>query len=161
MFHRACSWVGLLAVVAVPGLAAPLCTTTTLNNYEALGSGGCQIGGLTVVNFSYSFVSGSATIPDTSITVTPTFVGNQFGLTFSSPNFSVTGSASAVYLLAYTWDPGDIRSLEDILNANSPVFPGLAQITTVDCRDAAFTGSTCPNSTDTLVVSDNGLTLVS
>lgn len=160
MLHRLPHWVCLLVICPALGLAGPVCTTTTLDNYEALSSG-CTIGSLTVKDFTYSFVSGSATIPNTSITVTPSIGSNTLGLIFSSPDFSVTGSASAVYLLAYTWDPGDIRSLEDILNANSPVFPGLAKITTVDCEDAAFSGSSCGTSTDMIVVSDNGVTLSS
>jgi len=61
-------------------------------------------------------------------------------------------------LLAYTWDPSPIRSLEDILNTSTPVFPGLAKITTDACRDAAFSGTSCPTSIDTLVVSHDGIT---
>lgn len=152
-------WLSFLAICAAPGLAGTVCATGTLASYEALGSGGCQIGGLTVNNFSYAFVSGAVTIPDTSITVTPSIVGGTLGLTFSSSQFNVSGSQSAVYLLTYTWDPGDIGSLEDILNGNSPVFPGFAQISTVDCEDAAFSGATCPTTTDTVAVSDNGITL--
>jgi len=152
-------WICLLALSIAPGFASSLCVTGTLASYEALGAGGCMIGSLTVDNFSYSFISGTVTIPDTSIIVTPTMGLDSVALTFASADFSVSGADSAVYLLAYTWDPGDIRSLEDILNANSPVYPGLAQITTEDCEDAAFSGSICPTSTDTIVVSDNGVVL--
>ncbi len=159
MLRPVCKCLGLLSVFGLPLLAAPMCVSTTLDVYEALGSGGCQIGGLVVKNFTYSFVSGSPVVPDTAVTVTPIVSGESLTLDFTSPDFTVSGSTSTVYLLAYTWDPGDIRSLEDILNANSPVPPGFAQITTVDCRDAAFIGSTCPTSTDTLIVNDDGITL--
>jgi hypothetical protein len=152
-------WVCLVAVCALPGLSTPLCVTTTLDNYIALGAGGCQLDTFTLTNFSYSFVSGTVSIPDSDITVTPSTASDMVGLTFSSPDFSVSGSDSAVYLLGYTYDPGDIRSLEDILNATTPVFPGFAQVTTEDCENSAFSGMTCPNTTDTITVSDNGITL--
>jgi hypothetical protein len=158
MPHSLLRWFCLLTLGSVPGLAATLCTTGTLFSYEALGSGGCQIGALTVKDFTYVLVSGTVTIPDTSITVTPSIVSNTLGLTFASAQFSVTGADSAVYLLAYTWDPGDIRSLEDILNTNTPVFPGLAKISTLDCEDLAFSGAICLNPTDLVVVSHNGIT---
>jgi hypothetical protein len=148
-----------LAICSAPGWSGPLCLTGTLSSYEALGSGGCQIGDLTVVNFTYTFLSGTVTIPDTSITVTPSTGSGMVGLTFSSPDFNLSGSNSAQYLLGYTWDPGDIRSLDDVLNANSPVSPGFAQVSTLDCENAAFSGSSCTTSTDTVVVSDNGITL--
>jgi hypothetical protein len=149
-------WLCFLAVCSAPGVAGTICVTDTLANYQALGSGGCQIGGLTVKDFSYDFVSGTVTIPASSITVTPSTVGDTLGLTFSSAQFNLTGSASSVYRLAYTWDPGDIRSLEDILNNDPTVSPGLARITTLDCEDAAFT-PTCLTSTDTVVVLDDGI----
>jgi hypothetical protein len=152
-------WIGLLAFCSLP-LLAGTCVTDTLFDYEALGVTGCQLGALTVNNFGYSNVSG-LTIPDTAITVTPTFTTGSWTLMFSSSDFDVTGTDSSVDLLTYTFDPGDIRSLEDILNAHSPVFPGLAQITTEDCEDAAFVGATCSTSTDTIVVSDDGHTLTS
>jgi hypothetical protein len=148
-------WLCFLAVCSAPGVAGTICVTDTLANYQALGLGGCQIGGLTVKDFSYDFVSGTVTIPASSITVTPSTVGDTLGLTFSSAQFNLTGSASSVYRLAYTWDPGDIRSLEDILNNDPTVSPGLARITTLDCEDAAFS-PTCLTTTDTLVVLDDG-----
>jgi len=158
MLHCLPRWLCFLAICSVPAMATPLCVTGTLDTYIALGAGGCQIGGVTVVNVSYTFVSGTISIPDTDITVTPSSGSDLIGLTFSSSDFSASGTNSAVYMLSYTWDPGDIRSLEDILN-DPPSFPGLAQITTVDCEDAAFS-PTCLTSTDTLVVSDNGVTMV-
>jgi len=147
-------WVGLLAICSV-GWATPLCVTTTLDNYIALGGGGCLVGGLTVTNFGYAFSSGVDNIPDTSITVTPSLGPDTLELQFSSPDFSESSGDLAVYQLTYEWDPGDIRSLEDILDP--PSFPGLVQITSVDCENAAFSVG-CPFS-DTLVVSDNGVTM--
>jgi hypothetical protein len=150
----------LLTICSLPGWAAT-CFSQSLVQYELLGATGCQIGNLAVNNFAYSQLSGTVIIPDSSITVTPSLGPDTLALTFTSPDFALSGTNSAVYLLSYTWDPGDIRSLEDILNANSPVSPGFAKVTTVDCEDAAFSGAICSTSTDTIVVSDDGVTLVS
>src|SRR4051812_418580 len=95
----------LMAFCAVPALSASLCVTDTLFNYEALGSSGCLIGGLTVKDFAYNFVSGVNTIPDTGITVTPSVAAGTLSLSFSSPDFFVSGTDSAKYVLSYTWDP--------------------------------------------------------
>src|ERR1017187_5027637 len=47
-------------------------------------------------------------------------------------------SSEPNYLLAYTWDPGNIRSLEDILNNDPTTSPSQAKITTLDCEDGIF-----------------------
>jgi hypothetical protein len=147
----------LWAICAAPGLAGTICVTGTLASYETLGSGGCQIGGLTVDSFSYTALLGTNfAIPDTNITVTPSVVGETLGLTFFSTGFNVSGSEVANYLLAYTWDPGNIRSLEDILNNDPTTSPGQAKITTLDCEDGIFS-PTCLTTTDTLVVGDDGI----
>jgi hypothetical protein len=152
-------WLCLLAFGTTAALAGPVCVVGTLASYEALGAGGCTLGSFNLTNFTYTFISGSPTIPDTSITVTPSTANEMVGLTFTSPDFTVSGSASAVYTLGYTYDPGDIRSLEDILN-DPVVSPGLAQIATEDCENAAFVGTFCPTTTDTITVSDNGITKI-
>src|SRR5215469_6120352 len=149
-----------LLLFAFPGalrLSASLCVTDTLANYEALSSG-CSLGSFTLTGFSDTQVSGSVIIPDSSITVTPAVGLGTLSLTFSSSAFNLSAPDSAVYLLGYTWDPGDIRSFEDILNANSPVFPGFAQISTELCENSAFSGASCPNAIDSLSVFDNGNT---
>ena len=155
---RSIGFLLLLAFGAAPELLADPCSIDSLSNYIALGSTGCQVGGLTVKDFSYSAISTTVTIAAGSITVTPFFGGYTVALTFSSSAFDVSGSDHAEYLLAYTWDPGDIRSLEDILNTSTPVFPGLAKITTDACEDAAFSGSICGTTTATVVVSHDGIT---
>ncbi len=146
----------LFVLAAAPGLFGSACVVDFLTNYEALGATGCQVGPFTVNNFSYTLVASTVNIPDTDITVTPVIGAGSFGLMFSSPDFDVTGNDFARYLLAYTWDPGDIRSLEDVLNTSTPVFPGVATITTDACEDSAFTGATCPTTDVTLVVFSNG-----
>ena len=154
---RFCGFV-LLLVVAAPRMSATPCVTGLLSTYEALGATGCQLGGFTVKDFAYSAITTNVSILDTDITVTPVFGPDSFGLLFSSTAFNISGSQFAHYLLAYTWDPGSIRSLEDILNTSTPVAPGIAKITTDACRDAAFVGAVCGTTIDTLVVSHDGIT---
>lgn len=150
--------VRLIAVllICVAAYAAP-CVQASLASYEELGSTGCDIGPFTVKDFSYNLLAATVLIPDTAIQVIPAFSPNRFGLRFASQNFSVSGADFAHYLLAYTWDPGDIVSLEDILRANTPVFPGLVKITTDICKDAAFIGPVCPTSSTSITVSHNGI----
>jgi hypothetical protein len=139
-------------------MAGP-CVIGTLDQYEALGSVGCQFGGLTIKDFTYTQVGGDVLVADTSITVTPT-MGLGLDLKFSSSAWNIPNPGhSSEYILAYTWDPGDIRSLEDVMNTSTPVFPGFAQITTDMCLDAAFTpGPACSTSTASMAVSHNGIT---
>ena len=144
--------------ICTTGLFAGPCVPDLLSNYEALGSGGCSVGPFNVKSFSYTLISSTVTIADTDITVTPIFGLGSFGLTFSSTKFDVSGTDSAKYLLAYTWDPGTVRSLEDILNTSTPVAPGFAQISTDACVDAAFSGASCSTFVDTIVVNHDGIT---
>jgi hypothetical protein len=148
----------IFALAFAPGVLASVCVPDLLSNYIALGATGCQIGPLHVVNFSFSLILSTVTINAIDITVTPTDGGDTLQLKFTSPKFDVSGSDTAKYLLAYTWDPGDVRGMEDIMDANSPTFPGFASVTTLACKDAAFTAAVCPTSTATLTVSDNGVT---
>jgi len=124
------------------------CGIAPLTTYEALGGSGCTLGTLTVKNFNYSQLSGTVTIPDSTITVTPTTGPGMVALEFSSPSFNLGGADFSRYLLTYRWDPADIRSLEDVMNANSPVAPGTAQVTTDACADGVF-GVGCPIATPT------------
>ncbi len=148
----------VLLAIAAPGAFAIPCVTGLLSAYEALGSTGCGVGPFTVKDFSFSTISANFTILDTDITVTPVFGPSSYGLTFSSPKFNISGNQFAHYLLAYTWDPSSIRSLEDILNTSTPVSPGIAKITTDACRDAAFVAVVCGTTVDTIVVSHDGVT---
>jgi hypothetical protein len=96
-------------------------------------------------------------IAASDIMVTPIVGAGTLELKFTSPRFDVSGADMTRDLLAYTWDPGDVRGLEDIMYANSPTFPGFASVNTLACKDAAFVGAVCPTSTASLMVSDNGL----
>ncbi|HYW44417.1 MAG TPA: hypothetical protein VE959_16260 [Bryobacteraceae bacterium] len=146
----------LLALGAAEGLLASPCVPALLSVYDGAGFT-CQFSGFTLTNFSYTFVSGTVTIPDSSILVTPVTGPDQLSLAFSSGSWSVSGANSSKYVLAYTWDDfGPIRSLEDILN--DPVSsPGLAKITTDICIGAAFAGTVCPTTTTSITVFDDDI----
>jgi hypothetical protein len=151
--------VALLAPVA---LATP-CSTTTLDNYIALGLTGCDLGSLNLNNFSFSVLSasgGADPIPPSAITVTPTFT-DKFKLNFASAGFSVVGAQAIQYLIAYTIDPPPpvLPDMELEMFAFSPVFPGFAQVTADLCVGNPFAGSVCnpPGTPHTLVVNHNGI----
>jgi hypothetical protein len=142
---------------------AALCTADTLANYIALGSGGCNVGALTFMDFAFSTVSSSGgpiAVTAADITVTPVIAGNRAGLNYASAGFSVTAGQSIQYLLAYTIDdPPIIHGFELEMFTNSPVFPGLAQIDSVECVGAAFVGMVCGGTTTLNSVFDNGVSV--
>jgi hypothetical protein len=149
-----------LVILACGCLQAGPCVTGTLFSYEALGATGCTVGNLTAFNFAFSVLGssgGAVPVTDSQINVTPTF-GNpgQLGqLNFASTGFNVSVNGSVQYLIAYTWDPhDDIQSMDDIMDPPSAVL-GFANVTTVGCMGAAFTGAICPTSTATVMVFDN------
>jgi hypothetical protein len=152
---------GLLWLAAGGAWAGVVCTTGTVASYAALGASGCEIGGLTVSNlqFSATAYSRAGVVVDASaISVTPVFGTGKLGLAFASAGFNLSGSDFVTYLLTFTWDPpaGDIRGLEDVLSADSPIAPGYATVTTNACRGLAFAGGICPGSTASVAVSDYG-----
>ena len=143
--------------------AAPMCVFGTLASYEALGAGGCTNGDFQIKNVAFSVItSGGTAVPiaDTAIDVTPTGSGvGPFGFNFSSAGFSVSGTGFVKYLIAYTLDPRDIRSMDDLLDI-AVVPPGKVTITTDGCVGAAFIGAVCPTFVQTVTVSDDGITPV-
>jgi hypothetical protein len=145
----------LLLFVAAPGLFAGACAPALLSVYDA-PSFTCQVDQFTLKDVTYSLISGTITIADTDITVTPAIGVNNLSLKFSSAKFSVSGSDSAKYVLTYFWDPGDIRGFAETLD-DPVVAPGLAQITTAYCENGEF-GVACPPATITSTVFDNGTT---
>lgn len=153
--------VGLLlsfsfSVTATPLVPTPPCPVATLDNYlpppiltfasAALAVGAeCNVGELGFRNFSFSGsgTGGAIPIQPSAITVTPFFSTGEGGprasLAFSSPGFSVTGNQSVIYMINYSIDPHPIIDrFFDELDANSPVFPGIASIGTNLCIGAAF-----------------------
>jgi hypothetical protein len=76
----------ILAVLGVTaGMAAPMCTAETYNNYAASGFS-CSLGAETFSNFSALSFENSIGVPvlsSTQVLVTPTTVGNSDSLAFS------------------------------------------------------------------------------
>jgi hypothetical protein len=161
--------VGLLIGVAPPLLATPFvpppaCVANALDQYLLLDPAGCSIGDeVAFSGFSFAVVStggGAIPVAASEIVVTPTAAGLASSLTFASTGFSVTGTEFATYQIGYTIDPHPILSgFEDVLDVSSPVFPGLASITTDLCLGAAFTGTSClfPGASDAVQVFHNGI----
>ena len=69
---------GLLLGLAFGAWGSPACTNQTLDNYIALGAGGCEMNGLLFNNFAYSYtmgvdsfyvsgVTGTGTVQDASV----------------------------------------------------------------------------------------------
>lgn len=122
--------------------SAPVCISgNSLASYEGLGSTGCTIGPLVAKDFIFSVLSsGGGVTPVTAadITISTLPTPPNFGLSLSSPGFSVSGSQFVTYLVGYTLDPsGDIRSASDVLD------PGQSDIVTDLCVGTAFVGSSC------------------
>lgn len=164
---------GLVVALSRPALAtpisfAPACTTGTLASYVALGggpNGGCSNDPeVRFYDFSFTVLSsggGAAPVSASDIVVTPSESAGANSLAFSSSGFSVTGSEFVTYLLAYTVDPHPIiRGMRNFMDTFTPVFPGVASITTDLCVGAAFGGTvvtpTCAGSTATLFLFHNG-----
>jgi hypothetical protein len=138
-------------------LAAP-CVAAPLSVYDGLGFT-CTFGPFTLTDFAFSLVlssGGPITITDASVLVTPVTSPLRYGLDFSSAGWTVSSGQTAVYLLAYTWDPGPVRSLEEVMN-DPPVPPGSSTILTDICIGAAFVGATCSGTPASVTVSDPGL----
>jgi len=150
----------VLLILACGCLQAGPCVPGTLFSYEALGATGCTVGQLTANNFafnSFNNVGVATPVTDTQTTVTPMFntTGLLGQLNFASTGFSVSMNQSIQYLIAYTLDPhDDIQSMDDIMDPPM-ASNGSANVTTVGCVGAAFTGAICPTSTATVMVFDN------
>jgi hypothetical protein len=151
------------SVCATPLVPTPACVTAPLSSYLAL-EGACSIDeefGFSGFSFSVVSIGGGATpLSPSSILVTPSMAGLDRSLTFSSDAFSVTGSEFATYLISYDIDPHPIiRGFDDVLDVQTPTFPGLASVTTDLCLTATFTESAClpPGVSATLNVFSNGI----
>jgi hypothetical protein len=139
------------------------CVSGTLASYIALGATGCSVGPTTLVfsDFSFGLVSasgGAVAVGAAGITVTPVISPQKFGLNYASSGFNVTAGQFIQYLLSYTIDDPPIIHGFELDMFDPPTPPGMASITSVGCLGAAFSGSTCPTSTVTQMVSDNGIT---
>jgi hypothetical protein len=155
----------LSAFATALAMASP-CIPGTLADYEQLPtgpSGGCTVGPLDFHDFGFildSSSGGAIPVAASAIMVTPSSGFDNFGLTYSSDGFSVTSGQFIQYVLSYTVDPPPpiIHGGSLSFDVDGPTFPGLDDITSVQCLDAAFNGAVCPTSTVTQSVFDNGLT---
>lgn len=138
-------------LAVAPVLFASTCVPDTLANYEALGSAGCTNGIFDVKDFTFTLLASTVPIEASDITVTPSLGSNAFGLDFTSPKFNVSGPNLIEFQIGYFWDPGDIRSADEVMN--DPVLPpGLSQLTVLGCENANFTGLVCPTTPFMLVL---------
>jgi hypothetical protein len=131
----------------------PSCGVDTAAAYSNL-SNGCTLSlyGNTFTLKSFDFQSsndlGYRFVDDLDVMVTPLVQDGQLRLAVSSSHFSVTSVAGPQRLLAkfeYVLDPPP-PILEDLsmeMDAQSPVFPGFANIFTEVCANALFVGNYC------------------
>lgn len=151
MFKTSLGLVGLpimfsLQAIATPLVPAPACPVASLAVY--LGISTCNVGELGFTQFNFSVLSaseGTQPISASDVTVRPVFIPGgvenlpSAGLFFSSPGFSVIGNQSVTYSLSYSIDPHPIIvNLDDTLDTSSPIFPGIASITTELCVGGHF-----------------------
>jgi hypothetical protein len=89
-------------------VAAPLCTTGSMSEYEALGAGGCTIGALTFRQFAFELAlvegTGPPFVTSDDLLVTPAELGTRAILRFSADGFSVAGDGNVIYVMNYLVD---------------------------------------------------------
>lgn len=152
---------GLLGLLwCMASYAAP-CGSATLLTYIGFAATGCSVGPFTFHDFSFSVLSstgGPATIGAADINVTVVTGPSKYGLNYASSGYNLTAGQSVNYLLTYTVDPPPpiIWGMELDMITNTPVAPGTATVTSVECVGAAFVGSVCGTSTVTNTVFHNG-----
>ena len=165
MRHR---WwrIALLGLLFAPRLFGTACAVDTLANYVLLGATGCTIATgseqVVVNDFAFSVAAmsvGLTPLTSAQITVTPAFTGSKWQVFFTSGGFFVSGSQFVKYDIGFNWDPVVVGA-EDELNANTPVPPGTATVTTDLCNGQIFGGALCPTTaspTNVLKVFSDGI----
>jgi hypothetical protein len=146
----------MTATSVTPAEACPA-GPSPLSVYTALGPEGCTVSGnVKVMDFSFTLDEASTVaIGEDDITVEPLVLGSiEFGLRFNYGGFTVTGSDLLRFTIEYVWDPSDIRTVEDVLETNSPVFPGEARVDTQVCPGSGFP---CTSQVLRMFVQDNGM----
>lgn len=152
--------VALFALAGIPLIAAPVaCSTASAAYYEGLGEG-CTSGPFTFKNFNWFSVTGPeyVTVASSDVFLSPSFTGNQVSVSLNSDALNISGTSRITANLEYTVDPPppilDDFSLE--LEANSPVFPGLARITSLICAGDLFSNGCTAGVVRTLTVQHLG-----
>ena len=149
--------------LGTPITPPPACVAASLAQYLALGPAGCSVGEVAFNNFSFqvlAFGGGAVPIGAGDIRVTPVAHGEQYSLSFSSAGFRVVGTQFVTYLLAYSIDPHPIIiTIHDEMETETPVFPGLASITTDLCVGRPFVEGSClpPGMLASMNVFHNGM----
>lgn len=150
-----------LVLSAFSAVAAPIpCITATADFYQ--NSDGCTSDVFTFKNFEWNTAQGGnfVQVPASAVSVTPGASGGDVFVLFSSNQFSVTGNQQIFARFDYTIDPPP-PILDDFtlsLDANSPVFPGLARISAFLCVGGYFSAGCAGGTTTLLQVQHNGIT---
>src|ERR1700730_16907016 len=140
---------GVLALLWSAPIFATPCPTASLFVYEGFGAGGCTVGRFTFHDFGFILgapsIGGPTALTATDINVSPVTTPVQYGLNYASAGFSVATGQKITYLLTYTIDPPPpiIWGFELSFDADPPIFPGIASITSLECPGFAFTGTSC------------------
>ena len=117
---------GVVWALSVPAaVSGPICVSSTLAGYVALGSEGCDIGPLTFKRFEFEVQDsggGYTPVGASGVNVSPFAFGNVVGLRFTSLGFQVSGDEYVRYLLSYIVDPPPviIRGVEALPSCEPP-----------------------------------------
>ena len=147
-------------IVTLPSLgnAAPLCVAGTLDQYIALGAGGCSVGPATFFDFTASVLLPLADpIAPSSVTVTPTAgVGLDFGVNQTADpldlfdiliGFSISGTPISQATLSMAGssasNDGNVTAVEDVcvgdeFLGSDPGAPCLGSVQTLIVVQDAF-----------------------
>jgi hypothetical protein len=150
-------FLAFLLFATAESIHAAACVPALLSVYD-VPSFTCDFGPFTLKDFTFTLgptVGSPATVSDSGILVTPTTASLRYGLSFSSAGWSVTSGQKVTYFIVYTWDPGPIRSLEEVMN-DPPTGAGSSTVKTDACLGGAWVGCLFPMTSVT--VSDPGST---
>ncbi|MEO5742251.1 MAG: PEP-CTERM sorting domain-containing protein, partial [Vicinamibacterales bacterium] len=158
---------GAMLTLAIPTLttAAPICTTGTLAEYVALGSGGCMVGSALFADFGTSVLNPLATaIEPGEISVAPLITGSTVGLAFL---LDATAGAGELLDVLIRYEVTGLNGLSFIANSlsmsGSAVDPdGVVTAVEEKCAGGNFQGpdpsTVCAgNTVGPLIVFDIGL----
>ena len=151
-----------LALLCCAPIYATPCPSATLSVYEGFGAGGCTVGLFTFHDFNFILgapsVGSPVALTAADINVSPVTTPTENGLNYASGGFSVATGQKITYLLTYTIDPPPpiIWGFDLSFDADPPVFPGIATLTSLECPGAPFIGTSCSSATVANTVSDNG-----
>jgi hypothetical protein len=152
----------LIAALPSLGNAAPLCVAGTLDQYIALGAGGCTIGPATLFDFTASVLLPSADpIDPADVTVTPAGgIGLDFGVSQTATptdlfdiliGFSISGTSLGQATL----------SMDGTAAAGDANVTGVADVCVGDEFLGSDPGAPCPGTVQSLIVVQDSFGLIS